>query len=104
MKRATRMQEIAFALKAAVDVLRRRERDGVRTDQTMLKIRQLQKLEEAGSLFVRDELLINSEKLLRMYLTEYFKDDVSETAVVKTMRQDLSTDGVYNFLMQKRHR
>lgn len=85
---------MAFALEPVVDQLKI---NGVRTDPFLSKAKQLQKTKEAGCFVSRDGLKIQFDKWLRIKTSGLTRDVVSETAVMKTLKKQLSTYGVYKF-------
>lgn len=63
MKRASTMRESTSALKQIVDRRNGKARDGVGTDQSILKVWCLRALEEVGFFLAREVVQINMDKL-----------------------------------------
>lgn len=66
-------------------------------EQSLVKARRLQKLEEAGCFLPRKGLQIILDKLFRMNKSGSSRDVVPETSEVETLRKHLSRGRVYKF-------
>lgn len=71
MKRATKMRQTASSASSLiVSRLKVEMRDGARTDQSTVKERQLESLEESRCFSSKDGLRENLEKLLKMNMSD----------------------------------